>query len=74
MPRPPEYPEPEIQTDVTWEILWRYADSDQWRGPHYRCYSDEAAEVAVTELREHPSSDKRRYRVDKVTRETIDHG
>jgi hypothetical protein len=68
--------EPVLEVETTWEIQWRHLDEpDQWRN-HYRCFGEPAANAAVTELREHPTADKRRYRVVKVTvtRELVDGG
>lgn len=52
--------------NVEWHVEWRFAEvglePDTWK-PHYRCYSEEAAVAAVTELRQHPSSVNREYRV-----------
>jgi hypothetical protein len=65
-----------VETDTTWEIHWRHLNEPtEWRN-HYRCFGAEAAEAAVTELRAHPTAEKRRYRVVKVTvtRELVDGG
>jgi hypothetical protein len=69
--------EPVLEVETTWQIQWRHLNEpDQWLGPHWVARSEAAANAAVTELREHPTADKRRYRVVKVTvtRELVDGG